>query len=77
MSDRKRLVTTEESEELEKNLACIKTSLESMIQTSLKWKEEERRWREEHKLEVIADKIIFGLVLALAVIYVWDMVIHM
>ena len=70
MSDRKRLVTTEESEELEKNLACIKTSLESMIQTSLKWKEEERRWKKEHKFEIITDKILVGLGLALAVVSV-------
>lgn len=45
MSDRKRLMTTEESEEQDKFLACIETSLESTVQTSLKWKEEERRWK--------------------------------
>lgn len=76
MSDRKRLMTTEESEEQEKLLACIKTSLESLIQTSLKWKEEERKWKEEHQLEIIAGRILFGLVLALTVVSVWDMVIH-
>lgn len=77
MSDRKRLVTTEESEELKKNLACIKTSLESLVQISLKWKEEERKWKDEHKLEIIAGRILFGLGLAPAVVSVWYMVVHM
>ncbi len=76
MSDRKRLVTTEESEALERTLVCIKASLESMVQTSLKWKEEERRWKEEHQFEIITDRILVGLGLALVVVSVLCAVIH-